>query len=254
MPPEYRSLGPDGGQKRWEERQAPGTKGTDTREDTAALPTTYQVNVGLKTRATAQGNLMGSLGYDSGLQDEPRCSWIGKEREVPRGKDRGVGMSVGPEGLPHQAERMLRGWSVASPGQVWTAPCHTGSSGDQAPRGQCRLTGGTSACTSSESPFNSIDKSEVLSWGGRNSGVCPGGSQKGSHATLLELRNKQRDLENQGREEGRGVAGQGAGGTAEATDSPITRSAEDTLSLTLTFSPRQPRRAVRRPIAPSALV
>lgn len=77
-----------------EERQAPRTKGTDTRGDTAALPTTYQVNVGLKTRATAQGNLVGSLGCDSGLQDEPRCSWTGKGREVPGGKDRGVGMNI----------------------------------------------------------------------------------------------------------------------------------------------------------------
>lgn len=76
--------------------------------------------------------------------------------------------------------------------------------------------------------------------------MCPGVSQKRSHATLLGLRNKQRDLENQGREEGRGVVRQGASGTAEATDSPITQSAEDTLSLTLTFSPWQPCRAVRR--------
>lgn len=253
MPPEYRSLGPDGGQKKVGGEAGSRNQRNRHREDTAALPTTYQVNVGLRTRATAQGNLMGSLGYDSGLQDEPRCGWIGKGREVPRGKDRGVGTSVGSGGLPCQAERMLRGWSVTSPGQVWTAPCHTRSSGDQAPRGQCRLTGGTPACTSLESHFNSIDKSEVLSWGGRDSGVCPGGSQQRSHATLLELRNKQRDLENQGREEGRGVAGQGAGGTAEATDSPITRSAEDTEChphlLPTAAPPSRPGT-----IAPSALV
>ena len=239
--------------KRWEERQAPGTQGTDTTEDTAALPTTHQVNVGLKTRATAQGNLVGSLAYDSGLQDEPRCSWIGKGREVPGGKDRGVGMSVGSEGLPCQAERLLRGRSVASPGQVWTAPCHTRSSGGQAPRGQRRLKGGTCACTSSESHFNSIDKSEVRSWGGRDSGVCPGVSQKRSHATLLELRNKQRDLEDQGREEGRRVGGR----EPVAPPKPRTLAShglQKTLSPTLTFSPRRPRLAVRRPITPSALV
>lgn len=84
--------------------------------------------------------------------------------------------------------------------------------------------------------------------------MCPGVSQKRSHATLLGLRNKQRDLENQGREEGRGVVRQGAGGTAEATNSPITQSAEDTLSSHPHLLPMAALPSCPETIAPSALV